>query len=281
MMTLQEYVARYQLRRGIRANSAEQYRIAARSLDIWAKRALNVEELCADLINRWIVDLETRLANATVRTRKRHATALWRSAVAEGLCPNPYHSDSIRRVVLRRLPTHAWTVEEVRRLVEVARGLAGTLDVGLTRAHFWEQTIRDAWDTALRLGDLTTAQASDFSQDGSAVLYQSKTCRPVFVRMLPGTLAMHEQVCWRARKQLVPWPFTREHFRKEFERIVLFAGLVGSFRKIRRSSATNIEMRHPGWGAIHLGHLTGFRTADAHYFDFRIIGSKKPDPEEL
>jgi integrase len=281
MMTLREYVARYQLRRGIRANSAEQYRIAARSLDTWAHREIALEELCADLINRWIVDLETRLANATVRTRKRHVTALWRSAVAEGLCPNPYHSDSIRRVVLHRRPTHAWTVEEVRVLVDVARGLDGTLEGNLTRAHFWEQTIRDAWDTALRLGDLLAAQVSDFGSDGSAVLYQSKTQRPVFVRMLPGTLALHERIGWRTRGRLVPWPFTREHFRKEFERIVLFAGLSGSFRKIRRSSATNIEMRHPGWGAIHLGHLTGFRTADAHYFDFRIIGSKKPDPEEL
>lgn len=281
MITIQEYVGRYELRRGIRKNSAEQYRIAARSIELWAKRSVGVEEFAPDLINQWLADNDSKLSKSTLRTRKRHATALWRSAHAEGLCPTPCNGDALRRIPLTRKHVEAWTVEEVRQLVEVCQRLPGTLDVGLTRAHFWEQTIRDEWDSAIRMGDLLTAGPGDFSPDGCAVLYQSKTNRPVFVRLQPKTLAMHQQVCWRTRRKLVPWPFTREHFRKEFERIVQFAGLFGSFRKLRRSSATNVEIHHPGWGAIHLGHLTGFKTADAHYFDFRLIGSKKPSPEEL
>ena len=86
---------------------------------------------------------------------------------------------------------------------------------------------------------------------------------------------------WRDRETLLPLPYCKEMFRKQFEQLVTLSHLDGSLKKIRKSSATNVEMRHPGWGAIHLGHLTGFKTADAHYFDFRIIAARKPNPEEL
>jgi integrase len=281
MMTMQDYVARYELKRGIRSNSAAQYRIAARCIEAWAKRPVQVEEMSADLFNAWLVAIERRLSNETVRTRKRHVAALWRAAHADGLCPNAYCSHQVRRVTCRRPPTRAWSVDEVRRIVEAAKKLQGTQDVGLSKATFWELAVRTAWDTALRMGDLLEARTGDFSPEGEAVLTQSKTGRPVFVRMNPKTRELQQQATWRLRRKLIPWPYSREHFRKEFERLVHAAGLVGSMKKLRKSSATNVEIRTPGWGAIHLGHLTGFKTADQHYFDFGLIGSKKPDPEEL
>ena len=44
-----------------------------------------------------------------------------------------------------------------------------------------------------------------------------------------------------------------EHFRTEFARIVKAAGLVGTFKKLGKSSGTMADEMQPGRGHVHLG----------------------------
>lgn len=281
-LSITQYVKHYQLKTGCNDNSAEQYRIAGQCLERFCKRRVKLAELDHTMLNEWLAHIERHLKPDSVRSRRNHLTALWRSAHADGLCPTTYMPERARKVRLPYRANKAWTIDQVRQMVAVTQQLDGHLpNDGVSVRFFWEFALRAEWDSALRLGDLFTAKVGDFNNDGEAVITQRKTGRPTFVRLNPKTVAMCEESHWRDRDRLLPWPHTYEHFRKEFAKLVARAGLEGTFRKLRRSSATHCEIKHPGTGAVHLGHLTGFKTADTHYFDFGMIAQHKPQVEEL
>jgi integrase len=280
-MKVLDYVTTYQLKTGIRKGSVYQYTATAKCMDSWAGKPVELAELSADWFNRWLRDISETLAPATVACRKRHGLALWRSAHDDGLAET-CRGRLIRRVVAPRRHATAWTPEEVRSLLAVAGELEGFYDfAGQKRADLWQMLIRCAWDTGLRQGDLLAASPGDFNHLGCAVVSQSKTSRDVLVKLSKGTMQQLATTNWRGRTKLCPWPYTLEHFRAEFTWIVLAAGLTGTFKKLRKSSATDVEKHHPGWGAIHLGHGSAFKVADQHYFDWTIIMREKPMPTEL
>ena len=57
------------------------------------------------------------------------------------------------------------------------------------------------------------------------------------------------------RRTIIPWDMTKEHFREEFGALVKAAGLNGTFKTLRKSSATEVELHYPGCGGAHLGHV--------------------------
>jgi hypothetical protein len=54
-----------------------------------------------------------------------------------------------------------------------------------------------------------------------------------------------------------------EHFRVEFAKIVKAAGLVGTFKKLRKSSGSRAEQLNAGSGHVHLGNSR--RVFEQHY----------------
>ncbi len=66
-----------------------------------------------------------------------------------------------------------------------------------------------------------------------------------------------------------------------FRRVADRAGLKGSFKKIRKASASNVELRFPGCGSAHLGHVSQATLAQTNYLDPRIVGKNKPLPEPI
>ena len=73
---------------------------------------------------------------------------------------------------------------------------------------------------------------------------------------------------------------TESNFQDQFRRIMESAGLSGQWKKIRKGSATNVEIRYPGAGAAHLGHAAG-SIARTHYIDPKLVAFHRPLPVEL
>lgn len=277
-MTLQDYLdSRYELKRSICEGTAEGYRQAVRSLNRFAGRQVTLDELAPDLVNSWIRSLT--VAPTTIAHRRRHALTLWRAASEDELCPPPAMW-KIRRVRTPPRVPLAWTAEEVRLLAHAAKQLDGDYPKnGVRRSFFWQVALRVAWDTALRTGDLLLLDPGIFRAEHKTVVVQHKTGKPVLVGIHPTTASFLKAVPhWPF---IVWWPYSDEYFRTEFQTVVKLAGLKGSFKKLRKSSGSDVERHHPGWGSAHLGHSFGPKISHMFYFDPRITGSDKPMPEEL
>lgn len=279
---LLEFVEEYDLERGLTKEAARQYRYAAKSISDWARKPVAVHELEPDTFNRWLRDLqEGHLSPNTVANRRRHLLALWRAAADRQLCEMPPRR--LRPVKVPYSPPRAWTVDEIRQLLTVTTRLGRTRKGKIPRSIWWTLAVRIAWESGMRLNDVLRLRVEDIQPDGLVVLGQSKTRRPTIFRLTPITMAMlNESLAKHPRKLACPWTSTKESFRRQFTLIVQRAGIrKGSWKWIRRSSATDVEKSCPGAGATHLGHAHGSTIAAKHYLDPYILGAPRVAPTPL
>ncbi|MEI8369798.1 MAG: tyrosine-type recombinase/integrase [Planctomycetia bacterium] len=282
--TVADWVEQYDLQRALSPAGVRQYRYAAKSLDRWAGRAVGLQELDADLFNRWLRSLQeegSRLAPATVACRRRHLLALWRAAADERKAEEPPRRLRPARVPWE--PPRAWTCDEVRAILAVCEGLRRTKAGAFPRAEWWSLAVRIAWDTGLRLTDLLRIRAADIQPGGKIVLAQSKTNRGVVCQLAPSTMeALRQSLRTHPRRLAIPWASSRETFRRQFALMVRRAGVrEGTWKWIRRSSATDVELHFPGAGAAHLGHSHGSEIAMRHYLDQVILQTTRPTPTPI
>lgn len=289
-MLLRDYVHHYNLKRSLAKATAYQYEVAASSVDSWNGSPVRLDMLCDDLVNRWLVNLESSsMAQATIRGRRRHLIALWHSAIRDGLVSQ--QKREIRLVRAAPVPPEAWSHAEVCRLLGAAQRLRGcypserwihALGVSVRRAVFWEIMVRVAWDTGLRTGDILKLTISQFNADGTVEFVQSKTTRWHMTRVHAETLRVIKASVAGSRERIVEWFSSREWFAREFAKLVASAGIrQGSFKRLRKSSATEVELHYPGCGAAHLGHVVPGSVAQAHYLDPRLLAHDKPMPRPL
>jgi integrase len=283
----------------LRPGTIYQYQIAINCLDEWSGEPLRVSELGDTLINCWLKHLETKgLAPATIRSRRTHILSLWYAAFKGGLCPS--RPTDVRIAPVPYNPPRAWRWEEVQKLLDTTEKLKGSYPgerwvlpqekryrrargcASVTASVYWGLFIRLAWDTAIRQGDLFKLQLSNFNKDGHGEIVQRKTRMWHFVRVHPETMQFILQSFPPSREFIMPtWHASIELWRREFRRIVGLAGLDGTAKKIRKSSATDVEIHFPGCGPAHLGHVSEMSLAQAHYLDPRLIRKNKPMPQPL
>jgi hypothetical protein len=104
--------------------------------------------------------------------------------------------------------------------------------------------------------------------DGTLRIWRHKTGSEVLV-WLPVELVNHVTagLVW-------PRPWSAEWDRRTFQKIAAAAGLVGTMKKLRRSSGVSVEILHPGHGHEHLGNSR--RVFERHYLRRRIVSGWKP-----
>jgi integrase len=277
-----QFVDQYDLERGLKKESARQYKTVARHISRWAGRELGVHEINPDVFNRWLRDLqETTVSPATVANRRRHLLALWRAAADHGLAEEPPRR--LRPAKVPYSPPRAWTVDEIKTLLATCRRLRRTRKGKMPRSVWWSLAVKVAWESGLRLTDVLRLRCDHIQPDGLVVMGQSKTGRPIVFRLSESTIALlNESLQTHPRKLVCPWTATKESFRRQFALIVRRAGIrKGSWKWIRRSSATDVEKACPGAGAAHLGHAHGSTIAARHYLDPYIIGAPRVQPTSL
>jgi hypothetical protein len=250
---------------GVSAGHAEQLRYSIVVWEHWAGRALSVEDFTDEGLNRFLDWYRSCRKPDTVRTRRGNLLILWHWAYQEGLTDvAPRRIRKLRPIA--RTPT-AWTVPEVRALIETAESLPGCFyGTRWRRAAWWSSLVRAGYDTSLRLADLLSLPSSTVR--GQMLLVQHKTGRVVAVQLRPATLAAIDQTLADEPRELV-WPLwgLRQTFYGHFRSLVSEAGIrPGTFRWLRKTAVTQLERIAPGQGTRLAGH-THRGTTEAWYID--------------
>lgn len=188
---------------------------------------------------------------------------------------SPYYLRSLRSG-LRALINHAGYTEKIRgvKLPPLENATWNPSDVPLIiaavpvalsrRIDYWQTIIPAAWYTGLSQCDLWRVDRTHLDAKGVLRIRRSKTGRLVVCR--PPSLVL--DVLRDAKSP--PWRLqtSAEYFRREFASIVRAAGLVGTFKTLRKSAGTDAERLHPGRGHELLGNSR--RIFEWHYLDSRL-----------
>lgn len=279
--TVGEYARGYALMHDVQPTTVGQYRITADLFERWAGAPVPLDQLDERSVSAWLRDYAARQAPSTVRSKRNQILALWRAAADEGLCEPP--TLRVRGVKVPRLPVEAWTFDEVVALLQAAGQVKRRHRCGLPRNVWWPLAIRVAWDTGLRWGDQIELPVSAVAPDGAVWWSQHKTGRVVVCRLSPSTVAaLRASLAIAPRELVMPWPASHETFSDQVGRIVERAGVrPGTWKWLRRSSGSYVELQQPGAGGEHLGHAPGSRVFRDHYASPRILLRTIPSPPEL
>jgi integrase len=178
----------------------------------------------------------------------------------------------VRTVKAVRLDPHSWTTGDLKTLVEALGVLAPH------KRAFYRGVVLAGYHTGLAMCDLARLTRADFQAEGTLLYRRRKTGSEVVVWLPPALLAELPP-----EGPLFPRRWSGEQFRKDFRRIVRAAGLVGTFKTLRKTSGTQAELL-TGRGHEHLANSR--KVFEAHYLDRRLVHREpirlpEPRPPEI
>lgn len=284
-VTLQDWSARYALRRGLAKKAAYYVGHTIAIFDQWLGRPATVADLDTDTVSQWVAWLEEAPAPAadsgrySDRTRaglRGNLLCLWRFVAEEGECQWP---GRIRRAPKPEPQPVAWTLEELRRIrVAAAQARGFVHGSGAPRALYLVTLVDAAYETGLRRGDLWRLEQCHFLANGTVVLRQNKTGWPHGPQVQPDTLSRIRQL---PGDYPLRWPGTDKGFYECWRIWVITAAGVrpGALQQLRRSGATHLETIRPQDTSRYLGHKTP--DMKKHYVDRSQAYGPAPMPPKF
>jgi integrase len=278
-MRIQDFTEQYVAGRDLSRAYGYNLRKRAQRIADFTGSAELADVLTEEGVNRFLASL-TDLTPVTVRSYRSDVLSLWNAAADLDLCGYPVMR-RIRRPKCPRQVIECFTVDEVRAMLTFTGGMYGyPLSNGVDRGVYWNAIIRLAWDTGLRRGDCWAFRKSWIRDDGTARVVQRKTQQVVLVRLHRSTIDAldaipHDAACdWPGKVSNAP------RFCKQFKALVRKAGVSrGTFKWLRRSSGSYVDLAQPGSGSKHLGHSSS-QVFGQHY-DAKLGGKGGPMPPEL
>lgn len=278
---LTERIESIRLRRDVSKGYVGQLRYAVNKFGTFLGHAPTIGDLHVDTVSRWLLHLceATTLSKYSIACYRRHLLAIWHDAIEEGL--TDAGTRRVRKIKKPRLAHSAWRPDEIVRLIAAVGQLTGVSKKSrVPKAAFWRAFILAAYDSGLRLGDLMRLKAADVRGKAEFVVVQHKTGWPVVVHLRTHTIAAIEAT-YPPERERVFSGYCRQKIFTGFRAIVKSAGISpGGCHKLRRSSATALEIACPGAATRHLGHLTP-DLAMKHYLDHAQVDRAKPLPPAL
>jgi len=267
-MMLADYADRYCTLVGASDGYREQMAVLCRRLP-W-----QMHELDPKRISAYLQAALRKLAPTTVANHRRMLGTLYRRAVKDKLARES--SEKICRVKHFYPPVRAWTLDELGRLVCEARKMPG----GTIKYPCDYRVLMPAWvlvgyTTGLRRGDMLRIRWDELRGNRLA-LVMSKTNRQ-HICVLDDAAMEALKALPRYDRIIFGTIISRDQIKKVMRRLVTRAGLEGSGKYLRRSSATYAELS--GLSAtMQLGHQTP-GMAYRHYVDQVILSDlRKPVP---
>jgi integrase len=266
-MTIQQHALDYAMKVGARPGYVEQLRVLTKRLP-W-----DVKDLTVKKIDQYLTRALHTLAPQTVQNHRRMLITLRRAALRDGLLVDEC-TDRVRRVKCDLPLPRAWSHPEIRTLIQAAQHMPGG-----TRHCKWSilmpAWIKFAYSSGLRLGDILAVRHDALRGNRLAVVMQ-KTGRPHVVMLDDQTI---HAIATLPRKgpRMFGDLVGRCVFIRAFRRLVKRAGMTGSGKYLRRSSATYAAIAGMS-PTEHLGHITP-GLAQRNYVDPVLVAElKKPVP---
>jgi integrase len=266
---LESALAEYLLQHRLQPCSAYQLGHTVALFAAWLQRQATVADLEDGIVSQWLCGLEADHCQRTVAGHRGNLLCLWRIAADQGVVDPPYR---VRRVP--RPPPHpvAWTLEELRQLLETCSRQSGTFRDGRARSLYLTTLIRVAYETGLRRSDLWRIEKSQIRPDGTLVLRQHKTAWPHAPRVRLETLTGLAELTGD-RPLRCPFGSTGAWYRY-WQRLVAEAKIrPGCLQQLRRTGASHLAIDHPEAVQRYLGHRS--ESMQRHYVDWSI-GSPVP-----
>ena len=254
----------------LRKTTEDWYRLMLRKLDRWLGRDAMLADFNRDTVNKYLMAMQAIRSAAVVHAMRRTMLTIWRAAYDDDLIE--YAPRSIRKIKAPYPTPDAWSPEEMERLVFAARHsqFDRRTKSGMRIGDYLESLIRVGYDTALRLGDLETLSWRGVRPDGTVIVRMAKTGNIKTGCIHPATLACIQRIRQPGDDRVLPWSAGRRRFYIWWRILLTAAGLEVCRRngpqKLRRTSATLVEMANVGMATGHLGHRSG-DLARRHYID--------------
>ena len=239
--------------------------------------AMRAGEVIVDGLNAYIKRRAAERASTTVRSERVILLTLYRWGYENKLINNAPRG--VMRVKARRAPTRAWTLPQLRQLVEATgardgRRLRSGADLGL----FLRCWVLVAYESGARLGDVMAFTADNINGDLLAWT-QSKTGDPMVRTLTPACLTAIDQMLQASPDgRILGWACGRRMALRRMRTLIDAVGIGGTGKWLRRSGATHCEMERAGAGRLHLGHRSPalFEQAYADWGQLRTRTPKTP-----
>jgi len=226
--------------------------------------AESCQAISRDSVNAYLKARLESVSSVTVANERRMLLTLWRWAYeSEVLQVAPR---GIMPIHQRSKPIKAWTEAQVRNLIQSAQVFNGRFRCGLAKRFLMTAWARLGYETGARWGDLWAMRFTDIDVD-TIRWTMSKTgdhmSRPLSV---PCLVEVQRLQAYSPDGRILGWACNKRYAMRLWRELCDAAGLDGTSRWLRRSSATHVELRAPGKARVFLGHRT-HGMADRHYID--------------
>jgi integrase len=274
-MLLSAVLDAYALHRSIRPDSLYQLSRTAAIFGEHLERPATAQDLTPDVVSGWIRWMEDgRYAKRSISGHRGNLLTVWRFA-SRRKWSGPV--DDVRPAPRPEPMPEAWTLDEVRRLIAACDEIRQTIR-GIWMPDYLSALIRAAYQSCLRRSDLWRLPRERIHADGSLMIRQHKTSRPVVRWVEPETAA---DILRLPGALPLAWPGNPRGFYDVMETLCRLAGVRrGALQQLRRTGATWIAVE----GGIEaareaLGH--GTEGMWKHYVDRRIAAPKKRLPPRV
>jgi len=174
--------------------------------------------------------------------------------------------ERVRSVKTPPLDPHGLTPAEVERLVKQCDSLP-------PEARWrYRLMILLGYYTALDAADIWRLERKHIDRRGWIAFRRGKTGSLIFVAIPPEVVAEIDRHCPR-KGPLIRMGVSKEWFRRVIAGLFARAGLQGTFKTLRKTSASLVESEQPGMGHKHAGNT---RAIFEKHYDVRRLTREKP-----
>jgi len=263
----------------LKIGSIEALEYAEKHFSKWLGRRGTLDDFNHETLNAFLIADGPKYRPNTTKRRRSALLTLWRWAYDEaGMTHIPPRR--VRKIKVPYEFPEAWTEQDFLRLMEAAERTTGTLKDGTPIRLFWRAWLAVAYDTGLRPCDLLTIRRDAIPDNGVVILVQEKTGFPLVASVRPETLAAIATLNVEPDVPLFGALRSKHGVYFRWGQLLQTAGLSGTPKKVRKTSASLLERDNPGAAMAHLGHRTPGLAAK-HYIDPRIVQRKKPLPPAI
>lgn len=258
------------------AHAGEKHRGKMKFLIALLKRCFGrdilLQELSGSIVAAFVSWRSNEAGPGTVMRERGCILSIWRYAHDLGQAPPPCRVPKIR--VPREQPD-AWSLDEVRRIIDAASRLKAGPMCGVPAPKYWKAILLVCWYTGLRRGALLKIKPSYLELD-QRWLYVPAGCMKNFVgkryRLGQDAVDALREIYDPTRSEVFGEPATNCRLNEQFQMILELAKVPPSrhflnhFHKLRRTVATHTAVK---MGLAAASALLGHGTGDLlkHYID--------------